>query len=84
MDYLFQELLHNKATNRKSIATKELSANLDVTSTPLITEQEIIFGTADRGVFALDKSTLFNKWKAETSPSLCIYCSLFHHSASRS
>ncbi len=24
--------------------------------------QEIIFGTADRGVFALDKSTLFNKW----------------------
>jgi FOG: WD40-like repeat len=49
---------------------KELSANLDVTSTPLVTEQEIVFGTADRGVFALDKSTLFNKWKAETSPSL--------------
>lgn len=54
----------------KVLQQKELSANLDVTSTPLITEQEIIFGTADRGVFALDKSTLFNKWKAETSPSL--------------
>ena len=54
----------------KVLLQKELSANLDVTSTPLVTEQEIIFGTADRGVFALDKSTLFNKWKAETSPSL--------------
>ena len=54
----------------KVLQQKELSANLDVTSTPLITEQEIIFGTADRGVFALDKSTFFNKWKAETSPSL--------------
>ncbi len=54
----------------KVLQQKELSANLDVTSTPLVTEQEIIFGTADRGVFALDKSTLFNKWKAETSPSL--------------
>lgn len=49
---------------------KELSANLDVTSTPLVTEQEIIFGTADRGIMALDKSTLFIKWKAETKPSL--------------
>lgn len=54
----------------KVLQQKELSANLDVTSTPLITDQEIIFGTADRGVFALDKSTLFNKWKVETSPSL--------------
>ena len=54
----------------KVLQQKELSANLDVTSTPLITEQEIIFGTANRGVFALDQSTLFNKWKAETAPSL--------------
>lgn len=49
---------------------KELSANIDVTSTPLITEEEIIFGSADRGIIALDKSTLFNKWKMETNPSL--------------
>ena len=61
----------------KVLQQKELSANLDVTSTPLITEQEIIFGTADRGVFALDKSTLFNKWKAETSPSLVYTCLLY-------
>ena len=54
----------------KIVNQKELSANLDVTSTPLVTENEIIFGTADRGIMALDKSTLFTKWKAETSPSL--------------
>lgn len=54
----------------KILQQKELSANLDVTSTPLVTEQEIIFGTADRGVMAMDKSTLFIKWKAETHPSL--------------
>ena len=35
-----------------------------------IRDREIIFGTADRGVFALDKATLFNKWRAETLPSL--------------
>lgn len=54
----------------KVIEQKELSANLDVTSTPLVTENEIIFGSADRGITALDKSTLFIKWKAETKPSL--------------
>lgn len=54
----------------KVLQQKELSANLDVTSTPLVTEQEIIFGSADRGVFALDKPTLFIKWRAETLPSL--------------
>lgn len=54
----------------KVLQQKELSANLDVTSTPLVTEHEIIFGSADRGVFALDKPTLFIKWRAETLPSL--------------
>lgn len=54
----------------KILQQTELSANVDVTSTPLVTENEIIFGSADRGVIALDKSTLFIKWKAETHPSL--------------
>ena len=49
---------------------KELSANLDVTSTPLVTEHEIIFGSADRGFFALAKPAIFINWSAETLPSL--------------
>lgn len=67
---LRQTIVDIEPQTGKVLQQKELSANLDVTSTPLVTEQEIVFGTADRGVFALDKSTLFNKWKAETSPSL--------------
>ena len=41
-----------KPQTGKVLQQKELSANLDVTSTPLITENEIILGTAARGVFA--------------------------------
>ncbi len=54
----------------KVVRQKELSANVDVTSTPLVTDNEVIFGTADRGIMALDKETFFVKWKAETHPSL--------------
>lgn len=49
---------------------KEVSANLDATSTPLVTKEEIIFGTADKGVIALDKETLAIKWNLQTYPSL--------------
>lgn len=44
------------------IVQKELPYNLDVTSTPLLTDKEIIFGTADKGVVALDRITLEQKW----------------------
>ncbi len=54
----------------KVINHKELPANLDVTSTPLVTEHEIIFGTAEGGILSLDRKTLFAKWKMETHPSL--------------
>lgn len=65
-----QSLFMIEPETGKILSQKELSANLDVTSTPLVTNQEIIFGTADRGIMALDKSSLFIKWKAETRPSL--------------
>lgn len=65
-----QSLFTIEPETGKILSQKELSANLDVTSTPLVTNQEIIFGTADRGIMALDKSSLFIKWKAETRPSL--------------
>lgn len=70
MDHLLQKLFLIEPQTGKVLQQKELSANLDVTSTPLVTEHEIIFGNADRGIFALDKPTLFIKWRAETLPSL--------------
>ena len=37
---------------------KELPYSVDVTSTPLVTKEEIIFGTATEGLVALDRNTL--------------------------
>ncbi len=55
----------------KIIKQKEVpERSLDVTSTPLITDHEIIFGTADKGVIALDKETLFVIWNTPTKQSL--------------
>lgn len=53
------------------IRQKEINEfNLDVTSTPLITDHEIIFGTAGNGVLALDKEFLGVKWNTVTGQSL--------------
>lgn len=52
------------------LARKELGYDVNVTSTPLITDKEIIFGTAERGIVALDKETYKEKWNFCTKPSL--------------
>lgn len=70
MDYLFQELLHNRATDRKSTATKRVISQSGRYIHPTHHRTGNHFRYCRPGVFALDKSTLFNKWKAETSPSL--------------
>ena len=54
----------------KIIVRKQLGYNVNVTSTPLVTDSEIIFGTADRGVVALDKGTLTEKWNFKTRPAI--------------
>ena len=43
--------------------------NLDVTSTPLITDDNIVFGTFGRGILSLDKE-LFPRWNTPTGQSL--------------
>lgn len=52
------------------IVRKKLDCAVDVTSTPLLTDKEIIFGTVDGGVMALDNQTLEKKWQFKTSPAL--------------
>lgn len=56
------------------IVRKELPYNLNVTSTPLLTDKEIIFGSADTGLIALDRETLDLKWQFKTGDAL-IYTS---------
>lgn len=52
------------------IAKKELGVNVDVASTPLVTDNTIVFGTAENGIMALDKETLDNKWSFKTGQSI--------------
>ena len=56
------------------LVRKKLPYSVDVTSTPLVTEQAIIFGTARNGMVALDRETLEEKWNYMTGDAL-IYTS---------
>lgn len=62
------------AENGRVIVRKELPFSVDVTSTPLLTDKEIIFGSAKDGLIALDNETLELKWKFATENAL-IYTS---------
>ncbi|MDH6533556.1 hypothetical protein D0T51_00970 [Parabacteroides sp. 52] len=52
------------------IVKKEYPFSVDVTSTPLLTDKEIIFGTATSGLVAVDRETLDVKWQYETEEAL--------------
>ncbi|WP_303023631.1 PQQ-binding-like beta-propeller repeat protein [uncultured Parabacteroides sp.] len=54
----------------KVIVRKELPFNVQVNSTPLVTDNLIILGTQTDGLVALDRETFEVKWKAQTSPAL--------------
>lgn len=58
------------ARTGRTIIRKPLPYNVDATSTPLLTDKEIIFGTADQGLVALDNETLEERWRMQTRPSL--------------
>lgn len=47
-----------EAATGEVIVRKPLPYNVDVTSTPLLTDKEIIFGSAQKGLIALDSETL--------------------------
>lgn len=58
------------ADNGRVVVRKELPFSVDVTSTPLLTDKEIIFGSAKEGLIALDNETLELKWKFATNNAL--------------
>lgn len=63
-----------EAQTGKILVKKELPYNVNVASSPLITEHEIIFGTAKDGIVALDRNTLKEKWTFHTGNAM-IYTS---------
>ena len=46
--------------------------DVNVSSTPLVTETEIIFGTSNRGIVALDRETYEEKWNFRTKPAMIL------------
>ena len=63
-----------EAATGRVVVRKPLPYNVDVTSTPLLTDKEIIFGTAQKGLIALDNETLEEKWNALTGDALIYTC----------
>lgn len=52
------------------IVRKEYPFSVDVTSTPLVTDEEIVFGSVANGLIAVDKETLEMKWQFQTGDAL--------------
>lgn len=67
----------DEATGR-ILVKKNLDCSVDITSTPLLTDKEIIFGTQRNGVMALDNQTLEKKWTFNTDPAL-VYTACYVH-----
>lgn len=51
---------------------KKLGEGVEVASTPLVTDDAIIFGTSTNGVVALDKETLEEKWRFKTREAMIL------------
>lgn len=58
------------AKTGRTIVRKQLPYSVDVTSTPLLTPDVIVFGTARRGIVALDAETLEEKWNCPADDAL--------------
>ena len=56
------------------LSRKSLPYNVNVASSPLVTDNAIVFGTAEDGLVALDRETLEEKWRFQTGDAL-IYTS---------
>ena len=63
------------------IVRKELPFNVQVNSTPLVTDKLIVFGTQTDGLVALDRETFEVRWKARTSPALVYTAPYSRHPA---
>lgn len=63
-----------EAATGNVVVRKPMPYNVDVTSTPLLTDKEIIFGSAQKGLIALDRETLEEKWNCPVGDALVYTC----------
>lgn len=69
-----QSLFVMESATGRILMQKKLPYNVNVASSPVVTDKEIVFGTGDNGIVALDKETLSEKWNYRTEPGM-IYTS---------
>ncbi len=67
-----QSLFVMEARTGRILTRKKLGYDVNVSSTPLVTETEIIFGTSNRGIVALDRETYEEKWNFRTKPAMIL------------
>ena len=65
------------------LSKKLFDYSVDATSTPLVTEKLIIFGTITNGLVAIDRENFEEKWSINTAPSL-VYTGPYETSPSNS
>ena len=76
-----QSLFIIDSRSGRIVVRKELPFNVQVNSTPLVTDDLIIVGTQTDGLVALDRQTFEVKWKARTSPALVYTAPYSRHPA---
>jgi len=59
-----------EAETGNTVVRKEFPFSVDVTSTPLLTDNSIIFGSVDNGLIAVDRETLDLRWQHLTGNAL--------------
>lgn len=59
-----------EARTGRILMRKELPYSVNVASSPLATDREVIFGTATSGLMALERETLEPKWNYRTGPAM--------------
>ena len=65
-----QSLFVMEARTGRILLRKRLGFDVNVTSTPLVTDKAVLFGTSDRGIVALDKETYETLWTFRTGTAL--------------
>lgn len=77
-----QSLFVIEARTGQILMRKELPYSVNVASCPLVTEKEIIIGTATDGIVALDRETLQQKWNYRTGEAMIFTAPYFRNPSS--
>lgn len=77
-----QSLFVMESKTGRILIRKELPFSVNVASSPLVTDKEIIVGTATEGIVSFDRETLTQKWTYRTGPAMVYTAPYFRNPSS--